>query len=65
VVLVGLAAALLLGGVTFLRSGQVPTILFALGPALGFALFHSRFGFTSAWRQLVAVRQGPRCARTC
>ena len=58
VVLVGLAAALLLGGVIFLRSGQVPAILFALGLALGFVLFHSRFGFTSAWRQLVAVRQG-------
>ena len=58
VVLVGLAAGLLLGGVIFLRSGQVPAILFALGLALGFVLFHSRFGFTSAWRQLVAVRQG-------
>jgi hypothetical protein len=58
VVLVGLATALLLGGVVFLRSGQVPAILFALGLALGFVLFHSRFGFTSAWRQLVAVRQG-------
>lgn len=30
----------------------------ALGLALGFALFHSRFGFTSGWRQLVAVGQG-------
>ena len=29
-----------------------------IGLALGFVLFHSRFGFTSAWRQLVAVRQG-------
>ena len=58
VVLVGLAAGLMLGGVIFLRSGQVPAILFALGLALGFVLFHSRFGFTSAWRQLVAVRQG-------
>jgi uncharacterized protein len=58
VVLVGLVAALLLGGTIFLRSGQVPAILFALGLALGFVLFHSRFGFTSAWRQLVAVRQG-------
>lgn len=58
VVLVGIAAALVLGGVIWARSGQVPTILFALGLALGFVLFHSRFGFTSAWRQLVAVRQG-------
>ena len=37
---------------------RCPDILFALGLALGFVLFHSRFGFTSAWRQLVAVRQG-------
>ncbi|CAM5313662.1 YeeE/YedE family protein OS=Streptomyces tendae OX=1932 GN=GUR47_23210 PE=3 SV=1 [Streptomyces tendae] len=31
-------------------------LLFGLG--LGVALFHSRFGFTSAWRQLVAVGNG-------
>ena len=58
VVLVGLAIALILGGVVFAQSGQIPAILFALGLSLGFVLFHSRFGFTSAWRQLVAVRQG-------
>jgi uncharacterized membrane protein YedE/YeeE len=58
VVLGGLVAALVLGAIVFSRSGQVPTILFGLGLALGFVLFHSRFGFTSAWRQLVAVRQG-------
>ena len=58
VVVAGLVAALVLGGVIFTKSGQVPAILFALGLALGFVLFHSRFGFTSAWRQLVAVRQG-------
>ncbi|MDA0371645.1 MAG: YeeE/YedE family protein [Actinomycetota bacterium] len=32
--------------------------LAGLGVALGVALFHSRFGFTSAWRQLVSVGQG-------
>lgn len=48
----------MLGAIIHSRSGQVPTILFAIGVALGFVLFHSRFGFTSAWRQLVAVRQG-------
>ncbi|HET7327585.1 MAG TPA: YeeE/YedE family protein [Nocardioidaceae bacterium] len=32
--------------------------LLLLGLGLGFVLFHSRFGFTSAWRQLVAVGQG-------
>lgn len=54
----GLAAALALGAVIWLRSGLVPGVLFAIGTALGFVLFHSRFGFTSAWRQLVAVRNG-------
>ena len=58
VVVLGLLGALVLGGIINVRSGQVPTMLFALGLALGFVLFHSRFGFTSAWRQLVAVRQG-------
>ncbi|PUA79424.1 YeeE/YedE family protein [Nocardioides currus] len=58
VVIVGLGLALLLGGTIFIGSGQVPGLLFVIGLALGFVLFHSRFGFTSAWRQLVAVRQG-------
>ncbi|GAB3998229.1 YeeE/YedE family protein [Nocardioides marmoraquaticus] len=58
VVVAGLAAAVALGAVIWLRSGLVPGVLFAIGTALGFVLFHSRFGFTSAWRQLVAVRNG-------
>jgi len=58
VVGVGALLALMLGGVIWLRSGTTVTVLFALGLALGFVLFHSRFGFTSAWRQLVSVRQG-------
>lgn len=58
VVLTGLLAALVLGGVVWLRSGGLTATLFAVGLAFGFVLFHSRFGFTSAWRQLVAVRQG-------
>ncbi|MFC4786707.1 YeeE/YedE family protein [Nocardioides sp. MAHUQ-72] len=58
VVVTGLGAALVLGGIILSRSGHVPAVLFAIGLALGFVLFHSRFGFTSAWRQLVAVRQG-------
>lgn len=29
-----------------------------IGLLLGIALFHSRFGFTSAWRQLIAVGNG-------
>jgi uncharacterized membrane protein YedE/YeeE len=58
VVIAGIAIALALGGYIFTSSGQVPGLLFLIGLALGLVLFHSRFGFTSAWRQLVAVRQG-------
>jgi uncharacterized membrane protein YedE/YeeE len=32
--------------------------LLVVGLLLGFTLFHSRFGFTSAWRQLIAVGNG-------
>ncbi|TVT13782.1 YeeE/YedE family protein, partial [Amycolatopsis rhizosphaerae] len=32
--------------------------LLLIGLLLGVALFHSRFGFTSAWRQLIAVGNG-------
>ena len=39
-------------------AGPVLVLALALGLGLGVALFHSRFGFTSAWRQLVAVGQG-------
>ncbi|WP_064455743.1 YeeE/YedE family protein [Streptomyces hygroscopicus] len=38
--------------------GAKPGVLLLLGLALGVTLFHSRFGFTSAWRQLVAVGNG-------
>lgn len=54
----GILAALVLGWVILERSGQVPAVLYSIGLAFGVVLFHSRFGFTSAWRQLVAVRQG-------
>ncbi len=40
------------------RHGAKPGVLLLLGLGLGLALFHSRFGFTSAWRQLVAVGNG-------
>ena len=58
VVVIGLVlAALLLWGVsTVAPATMVGTA--ALGIALGFTLFHSRFGFTSGWRQLVSVGQG-------
>ncbi len=58
VVLAGVGVAIALGGYIFVQSGQVPGLLFVIGLALGLVLFNSRFGFTSAWRQLVAVRQG-------
>ncbi|WP_404819327.1 YeeE/YedE family protein [Streptomyces marincola] len=51
-----LAAAL--GAYVFAAHGARPGVLLLLGLGLGFALFHSRFGFTSAWRQLVAVGNG-------
>ena len=38
--------------------GAKPGVLLLLGIGLGVALFHSRFGFTSAWRQLVGVGNG-------
>jgi uncharacterized membrane protein YedE/YeeE len=51
-----LAGLLLVG--TALAGGARIAVTAALGLALGLVLFHSRFGFTSAWRQLVAVGQG-------
>src|SRR6476661_4716583 len=58
VVLVGFGAALVLGGAIAATSGTTSFTLFVVGLALGLGLFHSRFGFTSAWRQLVAVGPG-------
>jgi uncharacterized protein len=52
-----LLAALLAWGVSRV-AGPIMVGASVLGLALGFTLFHSRFGFTSAWRQLVAVGQG-------
>ncbi|MFC7327714.1 YeeE/YedE family protein [Marinactinospora rubrisoli] len=53
--LAGLAA---LTGYVWSAHGPRPAVLLLLGGGLGLALFHSRFGFTSAWRQLVAVGNG-------
>ncbi|RYU12373.1 YeeE/YedE family protein [Nocardioides iriomotensis] len=58
VVLAALLASLVLAGLTFVTAGWVMFTLFLIGLALGLVLFHSRFGFTSAWRQLVSVGQG-------
>ncbi|CAB4570028.1 MAG: YeeE/YedE family protein [Actinobacteria bacterium] len=58
VIVAGVAAsALLLWGIAA-SQGSAKSVLFLLGLALGVTLFHSRFGFTSAWRQLVSVGQG-------
>ncbi|XVQ13852.1 YeeE/YedE family protein [Spirillospora sp. CA-255316] len=40
------------------QHGAKQGVLLLLGLGLGLALFHSRFGFTSAWRQLTAVGNG-------
>ena len=58
VVIAGVLGALVLGGLVLTQAGGTALTLFALGVALGLVLFHSRFGFTSAWRQLVTVGQG-------
>lgn len=58
VVAAGLVAAVVLATLTYRTQGGDKALLLVLGLGLGLALFHSRFGFTSAWRQLVAVGQG-------
>jgi uncharacterized membrane protein YedE/YeeE len=51
-----LGAALV--GWVWSQHGPQRGVFALLGIGLGAALFHSRFGFTSAWRQLVAVGNG-------
>ncbi len=58
VVTMGGVVALAFGSYALQRYGAERAALFALGLALGVTLFHARFGFTSAWRQLVSVGQG-------
>lgn len=59
---VPLAVAGLLGAAliayVWAAHGPKPGVLLLLGIGLGVGLFHSRFGFTSAWRQLIAVGNG-------
>jgi uncharacterized membrane protein YedE/YeeE len=54
---VGVVAAVLLV-VVGTQHGAKFAVLLALGLGLGATLFHARFGFTSGWRQLVAVGNG-------
>ncbi|MEV5539532.1 YeeE/YedE family protein [Saccharopolyspora shandongensis] len=58
VVAIGVAVAVVVGLAVNNAAGWKLTVLYAIGLALGLVLFHSRFGFTSAWRQLVTVGQG-------
>ncbi|ODU03159.1 MAG: hypothetical protein ABS81_15335 [Pseudonocardia sp. SCN 72-86] len=58
VVAIGLVLAVALVWVVARTAGPIMAGTSALGLALGFTLFHSRFGFTSGWRQLAAVGQG-------
>ncbi|MGN6129728.1 MAG: YeeE/YedE family protein [Nocardioidaceae bacterium] len=55
---VGGLAGVALVVAAWVTQGPAEGGLLLLGLGLGFALFHSRFGFTSAWRQLVSVGQG-------
>jgi uncharacterized protein len=50
--------ALALGLYVLQRHGLDRAMLLVLGLGLGVTLYHARFGFTSAWRQLVSVGQG-------
>ncbi|APU21675.1 YeeE/YedE family protein [Actinoalloteichus sp. GBA129-24] len=50
--------AVALSWYVWITHGPLPGALLMIGLGLGVALFHSRFGFTSAWRQLVAVGNG-------
>lgn len=58
VVITGLLLAAALDAYVAASVGARQAVLLALGLGLGLTLFHSRFGFASAWRQLVAVGQG-------
>jgi uncharacterized membrane protein YedE/YeeE len=58
VVIVGVILAVVLGFAVDHAAGWKLTLLYVIGLGLGLVLFHSRFGFTSAWRQLALVGQG-------
>lgn len=58
VIIAGVLASAALLWLIAASEGSAKSVLFLLGLALGITLFHSRFGFTSAWRQLISVGQG-------
>lgn len=55
---VGLLLIGALAVAVFAGQGAEQGVLLVVGLALGVALYHARFGFTSAWRRLVSVGQG-------
>lgn len=57
---VGVATALLLGGAAWLATqyGLRQAALFLVGAGLGLVLYHSAFGFTTAFRVFVAAGDG-------
>jgi uncharacterized membrane protein YedE/YeeE len=55
---IGLLGTAALATAVFSSQDTRQGVLLAIGLALGVALYHSRFGFTSAWRRLVSVGQG-------
>ena len=54
------ALVVLAGGAALLADGQGPrqAALFLTGGALGIALYHALFGFTSAWREFLSEGRG-------
>lgn len=54
----GLVAAIILSFVSIGVAGIQQGILFWIALALGYTLFHARFGFTTAFRQLISVGSG-------
>jgi uncharacterized membrane protein YedE/YeeE len=53
-----LGALGILGYAVVAGHGFQQGVLYAIGVLLGVALYHARFGFTSAFRQLISVGQG-------
>ena len=54
----GIAASLLLFFYLAATQPMMQPVLLLIGLALGFTLFHARFGFTSAFRRMMSVGNG-------
>jgi uncharacterized membrane protein YedE/YeeE len=55
---IGAAVGIILAASVYIEAGFNQTVLYVLGLLLGVTLFHARFGFTSAFRRLLAVGNG-------